>query len=497
MAPYKALAFVSVMAVSLFAYSPAQAQGSGFAEFMKSQSEIDAKNRAEAKSNFSERLKLANQGDAKAQYEVGVTYALPLHGQATQDDVAAFQWFLKSAQQGYLPAQEQVAALYSSGKGVEKNPQQAFHWRQKAAEQGSRASMMALAGSYEEGEGVAADPKKALEIYLHVAKKTDDTSYSRATLSLLNLYQKHYPNDRQNILRWMEAAYASGWHHLDSELISAYSDGKLAPPNDAKVRQYLSDKYDRSRMDPEEMFLLATFYEAGRGGKKEMDKANELFARLAKAGYPDAVLRETLKEKQAAAERGNAQAQHDLGVAYSRKHNKSAQDIDQAFFWLEKAAKQNHKQAQRALAEFYLRSDAGERRSQEKAIALYEDIARNGDADVQLELFKYYQGQDNTKALQWLSTAAQQGDARGQYGMGYVLFNGHLGAEKNHLKAVDWYLASAEQGYPLAMFEMGHMYDHGHGVDKNPGKALEWYEKSAKRGVGVAAKKVEELRNAQ
>src|SRR5690606_22549751 len=157
-------------------------------------------------------------------------------------------------------------------------------------------------------------------------------------------------------------------------------------------------------------------------------------------------LRETLKEKQAAAERGNAQAQHDLGVAYSRKHNKSAQDIDQAFFWLEKAAKQNHKQAQRALAEFYLRSDAGERRSQDKAIALYEDIARNGDADVQVELFKYYQGQDDAKALQWRSTAAQQGDARGQYGMGYVLCNGHLGAEKDHRKAVDWYLASAEQG---------------------------------------------------
>src|SRR5690606_16001968 len=138
---------------------------------------------------------------------------LPLHGQATQDDVAAFQWFLKSARQGYLPAQEQLAALYSSGKGVEKNPEQAFQWHQKAAGQGSRASMLTVAGSYERGEGVAENPRKALELYLKIAEKTDDTSYSRATLSLLSLYQKHYPADHQNILRWMEAAYASGWHH--------------------------------------------------------------------------------------------------------------------------------------------------------------------------------------------------------------------------------------------------------------------------------------------
>src|SRR5690606_25758924 len=119
-------------------------------------------------------------------------------------------------------------------------------------------------------------------------------------------------------------------------------------------------------------------------------------------------------------------------------------------------ASQQHQAAQMALAQFYLRADAGKYQSQEKALALYEAMARNGDANVQLELFNFYQRTDAAKAVHWLTDAAQQGAARGQYGMGPMLFNGHLGVAKDYPKAGEWYLASAQQGHPLAMYEMGH-----------------------------------------
>src|SRR5690606_28347767 len=106
--------------------------------------ENEAKREAAAKARFTHQLGQAQRGDAQAQYEVGLTYALPLQGQVQADELAAFQWFLKAAQQGHAEAQEEVARRYDSGNGVEKNPQQAFQWNQKAAAQGSRSALLSL-----------------------------------------------------------------------------------------------------------------------------------------------------------------------------------------------------------------------------------------------------------------------------------------------------------------------------------------------------------------
>src|SRR5690606_18966756 len=156
------------------------------------------------KVRFADSLSQAQRGDAQAQYDVGLTYDLPILGQVERDAVAAFQWFLKSAQQGYLPAQEEVASRYQRGDGVEKNLRQAFQWNQKAAEQGSSKAWLALASAHADGDGVAAQPEKALEIYRRFVNKPGDPNEVRVTLALLRVYLTHYPNDHQNILHWME-----------------------------------------------------------------------------------------------------------------------------------------------------------------------------------------------------------------------------------------------------------------------------------------------------
>lgn len=80
----------------------------------------------EAIKEFNENLKKANKGDAKAQYEVGKTYYYPLSRAVESDPKIGFEWLLKSAKQGYAPAQERLAEVYLKGSGVEKNVQQAF-----------------------------------------------------------------------------------------------------------------------------------------------------------------------------------------------------------------------------------------------------------------------------------------------------------------------------------------------------------------------------------
>jgi len=480
-----------MLTASLLASAPSYSQDPRIVEGIAAHGDNESKNRAAAKARFADVLSQARRGDAQAQYEVGLTYALPILGQVERDAVAAFQWFLKAAQQGYLPAQEVVASRYHSGDGVEKNPQQAFQWNQKAAEQGSSKAWLALASAYAGGDGVAAQPEKALEIYRRFVNKPGDPNEARATLALLRLYLKDYPNDHRNILHWMERSYANGARHLGRDLVRAYSEGKLAPPDDAKVRRYLNEMAEEDRKAAD-LFLLATLYETGRGGPKAPDQANALFARLVKAGYPDAVLRETIRQQRPAAERGDAQAQYELGVAYS-KRNADAQDLDQARHWLNQAAQQGHQQAKSVLAALRQPSDADAGGGPESAEAMIETLAQNGDADSQLKLYEHYRRLDPAKALHWLSAAARQGHADAQFLLGFATSTGLLRVKRDPVKALEWYRAAAEQGHPRAMYQLARAYETGEGVDKDLTQALAWYERSAAGGVQNAAQKVRQL----
>ena len=78
---------------------------------------------------------LAEQGDAKAQFKLGVMYEL---GQSvTQDYSQAFSWYLKAAEQGNSNAQYSCAIKYQSGQGVTQDQTKAAYWYRKAAEQGN------------------------------------------------------------------------------------------------------------------------------------------------------------------------------------------------------------------------------------------------------------------------------------------------------------------------------------------------------------------------
>ena len=69
---------------------------------------------------------LAEQGIAKAQYNLGVMYD---KGQGvTQDYRAAFKWYKLAAEQGHAEAQGLVGAMYLEGRGVTQNHTFALMW---------------------------------------------------------------------------------------------------------------------------------------------------------------------------------------------------------------------------------------------------------------------------------------------------------------------------------------------------------------------------------
>jgi len=60
-------------------------------------------------------------------------------------------------------------------------------------------------------------------------------------------------------------------------------------------------------------------------------------------------------------------------------------------------------------------------------------------------------------------TAADQGDARAQYNLGFMYYFGE-GVPQDHAEAVHWYRLAAEQGDARAQYNLGFMYDNGKGV---------------------------------
>jgi len=75
---------------------------------------------------FKDILPLAEAGDARAQFNVGLFYAQGLG--VPQDHAEAAKWYRLAASQGYAPAQGSLGALYYLGHGVPQNYAEAYFW---------------------------------------------------------------------------------------------------------------------------------------------------------------------------------------------------------------------------------------------------------------------------------------------------------------------------------------------------------------------------------
>jgi hypothetical protein len=96
-----------------------------------------------AQQKAEKQLALAEQGNASAQYILGIMYE---YGEGvSQDMVQAMYWYRKAAEQGLSDAQFFLGAIYYNGeKGITKDYSQAIFWLRKAAEQGDTHAQEAL-----------------------------------------------------------------------------------------------------------------------------------------------------------------------------------------------------------------------------------------------------------------------------------------------------------------------------------------------------------------
>jgi TPR repeat protein len=102
---------------------------------------------------------LAEKGNVKAQYKLGIMYQLG-YGVA-RDYQEAVQWYRYSADRGDAGAQLSLGIMYNMGYGVARDYKEAVRWYRLSADQGDAAAQYVLGSKYRDGEGVGQDYLRA------------------------------------------------------------------------------------------------------------------------------------------------------------------------------------------------------------------------------------------------------------------------------------------------------------------------------------------------
>lgn len=87
-------------------------------------------------------LPLAEKGDARAQYNLGLLYASGLG--VTHDFQAAYKWHRAASGQGHAGAQNALAQMYAKGHGVPQDNVRAHMWYSVAIESSTGGSKQEL-----------------------------------------------------------------------------------------------------------------------------------------------------------------------------------------------------------------------------------------------------------------------------------------------------------------------------------------------------------------
>jgi hypothetical protein len=102
--------------------------------------------------NFEDTLRLAEEGDAVAQYNLGWMYD---HGEGVpENNTEAMKWYRLAADQGLAAAQRNIGALYENGVEVPQDYAEAVKWFRLAADQGDANAQYNLGVMYALGRGV-------------------------------------------------------------------------------------------------------------------------------------------------------------------------------------------------------------------------------------------------------------------------------------------------------------------------------------------------------
>jgi TPR repeat protein len=206
--------------------------------------------------------------------------AIQLPGQSTDADRKRFDEIKAQADKGDAEAQLNVAAHYTSGDGVARDPAKAVKYIRKAAEQGSARAQCMLGLIYANGNGVKPDLAESAR-WLHRAATQ---GLAEAQFDLGMCYAKGDGVGENAVLAadWYRKAAAQGLPDAIGELGNCYLEGNGVPtdiPEGVKWTQKAAELGFAPAQN-----TLGLCYSKGRGVPKDFVEAYKWFNLAAAKG---------------------------------------------------------------------------------------------------------------------------------------------------------------------------------------------------------------------
>lgn len=284
----------------------------------------------------------------------------------------------------------------------------------------------------------------------------------------------------------------------------------------------LSPNYDASyrwnRVAAEEgsataLFTMARFHLSGLLGASNLDGYHEYLRRAAHAGLAKAWAELAVNAelevlgtpgdkllaaqyRLRAAEAGDVEMQHRVGIEYWRGTDEREADPAEARRWLEAAVAQEHVPAMVALGDL-LRSGHGGSQDDRGAAELYARAARSGNIHGMFALGRMLDrengpAEDLQRARELYREAAEAGHISAWNALARMRRLG-LGGPRNLEGAKDAYYRAAGAGNVFAMVQLGRAYRRSLLGVRNSVRAYEWMLEAAQNGNAEGAYEVAKM----
>lgn len=185
---------------------------------------------------------LAANGDANAQYVLGLMYA---NGQGVEQNFyAAGKMYRRAGEQGHAGAQVNLGSLFDNCHGNGGcNAEKAANWYRRAADQGEAIAQYNLGVMYGVGRGVVENEWTAKTLF----RKSAEQGYAPAQFNLAVTYERGIggPVDRVAAYAWYDLAASRGYEDGNSgrsKVAAGLSEEELAKAD--KLSASLRESYN-------------------------------------------------------------------------------------------------------------------------------------------------------------------------------------------------------------------------------------------------------------
>ena len=449
------------------AYRGGTAQLAGAQVSTQVQEKLDEADRLTKAEQYNEAVAilqpLSDQGDAVAQYKLAFFYN---NGKGVpKDDAIALDLMKKAAEGGYATAQAGLGDMYSRGYGnvLNRDPIKAFEWWHKAAANGDTDAQLLLYKDYRNmfGSEQGHDKAKADEFL----RKAAEGGNAEAQYLMGFFYDQGTmggKKDRATAVLWWRKSAAQGYLEAqDSDIGGFYNGAYVDDPQSLEILRAAAEKGEA-----EAQYQLGMCYEKD----DDDDKALEWWRKAAAQGHAGAQYKNAMNLPgddpeifglyKKAAEQGHAHAQYYLAECYADGDHDTEKDPFKAMEWYKKAAEKGHEKAREKMDELPQK--------------LYD------------EGYAYEKGESKNfeEAAKLYRFAAEMGHDDAQARLALCYFN-EDGVEQDFCEAFKWASKAEKQGNAGACLVLAYMYQDGYGVEGDRDKALSFYRRAEKRGMDL------------